>query len=1411
MHFPHPHPRTSLVSRLLALALVVVLVITTGYPGAAFARPPGTDPMPPDTFIPGASSPLPPSAPHSLPGDALIEDHFDAENSGVGIFVYTNFTNWIVTQGSVDLIGNGFLDLVAGHGLYLDMNGSTHIAGTLESKRDLAMDPGLYKLEFDLAGSQRGDTNTVSVSLAPLFQENFQLDSNFPFTKITRIIQVFIPTSAKLIISQPPDDPDNFGLLLDNVKLSRLDSTDLALAMMAEPNPVLVQSPLTYTLSVINGGPSIATRVRITDVLPASVILQRAATNQGICSGSSIVVCILNNLGDGEKATITLVVTPTVTGWVTNTATVTGDEFDPGLDNNTVQQTTLVDPSADLEIAKTADPNPVVIENPLTYTLTITNHGPSVASRIVVTDILPASVTFVSTTASQGYCLGGNIVVCHLDPLTKGSQGTITIVVLPTVDGMITNNATVAGQEADITPANNVATQVTGITPAADLAISKTAAPNPVVVDTPLTYTIMVTNNGPSAASEILVTDTLPASTRFVSAAAGQGSCSAGNPVICHLGNLARGTHTTITVVVIPLEDGPITNSAVVAGREIDPHLDNSSTTQITQVTPAADLGITKFATPNPVIMEKTLTYTLLITNYGPSTATHVIITDRLPAAMMLLSARPDQGACAAVDMLVCQLGVLAKGKGTKIIVNMTPSAPGVAFNTATVAGSEIDPDWTNNSATANTVVNGLADLSIAKMGTPDPVTTGNPLTYRIVVTNNGPALANNVRVTDTLPSSVTFGSVSTSQGNCSGTRTIICDLGSLGNTASATITITTGPTQPGAVTNTAWVGNLGAFDIDPDLSNNMGSFISHVDAAVTTAAASILSLTPGETRCFNPGTVVNTLWQGNSWIRSSQPLSIIVDVKGKNMFGSYQGIPAQTWNSAMGQRVQLPVLDISSCETWITIQNLGAQSSKAILVTWGEPGPCAPQAIGPNKAECTGLLKPGASWTYTRSQLPAGAKSAMVYSLDATLDSNHNGVPDADEACEKIFADAFNYKEWERDDASFRNSWGIPINGGFAAAGSPLAVVVDRKCPGDTTPAFTANASYSGISESMTGVYDPIYGGFAYYVPLIWNQGLGGYNTSICIQNSGDECTSVEIYFQQQDQCLHLVLPTPVYAPGQKVNYAPLVYREVNGWQTGIQVQNLSTTLAAKVKVYFTDHTGGVITAIVDWICPAGSQSFYLPIINGLPGNFVGAARIESQDWFSPGTPNIPAPNIMSIVNVIKYANQHSTDTPLEMVMYNALPEKAAFRWQTGPGPGAGLLGVPLVAKAKTEQVYTELAVQNINPNPGFTDFAIYFYDQNGLLDYVCKKLNEKQVAYIDLATWAFVPAGFLGSVIISATYTTQPGGIGLGGVTIQRTGRSLMDPQINGDESSGNEIFPIFGPFSFGLGQPPTCPGQP
>lgn len=119
------------------------------------------------------------------------------------------------------------------------------------------------------------------------------------------------------------------------------------------------------------------------------------------------------------------------------------------------------------------------------------------------------------------------------------------------------------------------------------------------------------------------------------------------------------------------------------------------------------------------------------------------------------------------------------------------------------------------------------ADVSISKTASPNPGVVGAVLTYRLIVSNNGPASATNINVTDNLPSTVTFGLASVTQGSCSGSGPVNCSIGTLAAGASAVITITVTPTASGQITNNA---SVVANEADPDASNNIASLVTVID-----------------------------------------------------------------------------------------------------------------------------------------------------------------------------------------------------------------------------------------------------------------------------------------------------------------------------------------------------------------------------------------------------------------------------------------------------------------------------------------------------------------------------------------------------------------------------------------------------
>jgi uncharacterized repeat protein (TIGR01451 family) len=136
--------------------------------------------------------------------------------------------------------------------------------------------------------------------------------------------------------------------------------------------------------------------------------------------------------------------------------------------------------SADLALSMSASPNPVVAGNPLTYTLTVLNNGPTNANVVMLTNFLPASVTFGLAISSQGTCTNiGNNVICALGSFASNATATVTITVTPNQAGTITNTATVVAGEPDPSGGNNIASAVTTVSPAPPVIFNVTAVARP--------------------------------------------------------------------------------------------------------------------------------------------------------------------------------------------------------------------------------------------------------------------------------------------------------------------------------------------------------------------------------------------------------------------------------------------------------------------------------------------------------------------------------------------------------------------------------------------------------------------------------------------------------------------------------------------------------------------------------------------------------------------------------------------------------------------------------------------------------------------------------------------------------------------------------------------------------------------
>ena len=234
---------------------------------------------------------------------------------------------------------------------------------------------------------------------------------------------------------------------------------------------------------------------------------------------------------------------------------------------------------------------------------------------MTVSDTLPSSATFASATPSQGApCSQAvGVVTCDIGNLASGAVATVAIDVTPNTASIISNAASVSGDQVDPDPTDDSDTELTQVGPSADLSIAMTDSPDPAFTGYPLSYELAVANAGPSATTGVQVADTLPAGASFVSATPSQGSCSqAGGVVSCSLGAMADGANATIQVEVTaptPMVDSVVSSSTSVRSDAVDPDPSDDSDSEDTVLLIPYNLGIEGGDSPDPVFVGATLTY----------------------------------------------------------------------------------------------------------------------------------------------------------------------------------------------------------------------------------------------------------------------------------------------------------------------------------------------------------------------------------------------------------------------------------------------------------------------------------------------------------------------------------------------------------------------------------------------------------------------------------------------------------------------------------------------------------------------------------------------------------------------------------------------------------------------------------
>ena len=623
--------------------------------------------------------------------------------------------------------------------------------------------------------------------------------------------------------------------------IAPVGSADLRITKTHPSGAVNAGDSVVYTLGTSNSGPSDSVGpTTVVDTMPTGMTPTAASGSGWTCgiSGQQVSCTRASGIANGQSSpdiSVTAAVAASAgPSTLTNTATVSGQPTDPTPGNNVAHDPTVITTSAAVSIRKTGSAR-VTAGTQTSYSLVVTNAGPSDATAVSVSDLLPSGMTAVGISGTDWVCSVTLFSCTYTGSFAPGSSTiTVTASVNPDVAATSTlvNSASVQWVDSSGTTIRT-ATASSIVDASADLALVKTAVDSSVLAGAQTSFTFVASNIGPSnAVGPVVITDTLPAGMSYVSAA-GPWACvpHGANPQIvdCTLAGNAgialAGSAPTLTMTVQVASSrasGAITNTAVVSSGTTDPSLPNNTSSASTTVGANSDLSITKQYS-GVVRIGDPITFGLTVHNGGPSDATGVEVTDQVPIAFStidLSSVDPAWNCVAQASTLVstpvdCTLnGTLANGV-TSPAISFTAIVTAGAYpsisNTATVASTTTDTNPSNNSSTVTVPVPPQVSLAVTKTHI-GRVIDGQNAKYLVTVTNSGPTeQPGGYWIIDHLPAQLTYVSSSGTGVTCTAAaRDVTCMFAknlATGSSASVTLTLAVNATAGSTIINTASVG----------------------------------------------------------------------------------------------------------------------------------------------------------------------------------------------------------------------------------------------------------------------------------------------------------------------------------------------------------------------------------------------------------------------------------------------------------------------------------------------------------------------------------------------------------------------------------------------------------------------------
>lgn len=922
----------------------------------------------------------------------------------------------------------------------------------------------------------------------------------------------FVNTATALLPNNSVTDPD-LGSNTSSVTTAVVVETNLAVSKSG-PSKINIGDPITYVIEIKNNGLSNITDASITDVVPNSVSVNSwtaVASNgaflegsfNGTVSGTSNTVITYGDIPSTIAGSPPSVIRVTIQGIVKTTAEATFTNT-VSVEANGIKESavlTALNASTDVYIEKNG-PQSILAGSPITYQIKVGNDGPVNVAGLGISDVIPSVIKNVSWTATA---FGTATITGAASGNTNGIQTTASIDADPanyilvnvkgTVDPAtnltaINNTAilTLPAGVSDFNSTNNTSTASTTVASKSGLSVRK-MGPADAVAGSEISYTIIVTNAGPSNAVGTVITDAVPANVKNVtwtSSLVGAATISAGatgtagaNNLVTLTANIPASAGNEVAIVVKgtidPAFAGPLVNNAVATPAEPgNPPVTSQNVT--TAVTSKTVMSIVKTG-PSSVAAGTTVQYQLLVSNAGPSNAVGMVITDQIPAGLTNVrwttaattGAVVTSGATGNVNPVSLTANFLA-GSGN-LVVTILADVPansqlsGVS-NTARVAPAVPDPN--NPPVTSNEVTTGIVKdvtLSLTKSG-PPTLNAGENITYTLAIKNIGPSNSTATRLTDAVPadiknvswtSAVAGGTLITNGAAGSGNQIDLTADVPLNGTILVNVKGTVDPLFAGTLTNTAVLTPQEAGELPVNaVAVTQVSKLTNLQigkSAVNTAVAGQVMTYQIKVINNGPSTALNALitdaipvqLQNVSWTAAGLGAAIITE--GAQGTGNTLRVKA---NIPAGQQNEI-VIEV----TGTILASYAGTLSNTATVTPADPG--NPPLVTP-PVETVVTKQPEINISKTGSAtVTAGGQ------ISYTIEANNTGLSDA--------------SNLEISDAVNSNIKNVSWTSSIAGAGSIIsgnqgtgnAVLVKGNIPAGAANKITIN---------ITGTVDPPFAG---------------------------------------------------------------------------------------------------------------------------------------------------------------------------------------------------------------------------------------------------------------------------------------------------------------------------------------------